>query len=490
MIKKQIIIVLAFAGLLGCVSNKSDTAREPTSFFVHPIDGKDQNPGTITEPFKTIDRVNQIHLVPGDKVLFFSANTYPGTLVLEKEESGEPGKEITISSYDASRAYIDGGDGPGIVCKASNVNINNFRVIGSGSTTNQSSGIIIESGNNIVLEDLEISGFKKAGLLIKGISNSIVRLVYAYENGEAGILLDSLGTTVNHNVDILNCRTYQNGLDHQSQSPHGGIIIRHLILGAIRLCASYLNGSADQSSGGITITNSEQVTISESLIYQNNTYNNQGGHGIALGNDTKACIVERNLTYQNSGYAQYLTSEGTAPWGENILRYNISDNDGLEVAGSLSISGQGKIKVLLHNNIWINDTKPVIDFKSTAVDDTIRFYNNALQVRSTFFNHDIPSSIVFHTEKNNWYSNPTLPNPFKEYSMNPDWELNQKSNPARTEDLDAWIKYQLHLKSPLKGKGLSFADMGYTKNLPVKDFWGNSLSEKQSIDIGAYQLSQ
>lgn len=94
--------------------------------------------------------------------------------------------------------------------------------------------------------------------------------------------------------------------------------------------------------------------------------------------------MERNLTYQNSGYAQYLTSEGTAPWGENILRYNISDNDGLEVAGSLSISGQGKIKVLLHNNIWINDTKPVIDFKSTAVDDTIRFYNNALQVRSTF----------------------------------------------------------------------------------------------------------
>ena len=74
--------------------------------------------------------------------------------------------------------------------------------------------------------------------------------------------------------------------------------------------------------------------------------------------------------------------------------------------------------------------------------------------------------------------------------MNPDWELNQKSNPARTEDLDAWIKYQLHLKSPLKGKGLSFADMGYTKNLSVKDFWGNSLSEKQSIDIGAYQLSQ
>ncbi|WP_184542698.1 right-handed parallel beta-helix repeat-containing protein [Mucilaginibacter sp. FT3.2] len=67
--------------------------------------GNDLNNGmTKNSPFKTIDKLNQLTLQPGDKVLFHCNDIFVGQINIKN--SGQPGKLITISSYDVGKKPI------------------------------------------------------------------------------------------------------------------------------------------------------------------------------------------------------------------------------------------------------------------------------------------------------------------------------------------------------------------------------------------------
>jgi len=74
----------------------------PVTFFVDSVLGDDNNPGTIDAPFKTLEKVNSLGLLPGDKVLF--KGRFKGCLTVNKiATTNQP---IIFSSYQGNKAEI------------------------------------------------------------------------------------------------------------------------------------------------------------------------------------------------------------------------------------------------------------------------------------------------------------------------------------------------------------------------------------------------
>lgn len=94
--KHQLLLTFAFICLLSIQLNAQ------TKYYVSNS-GDDNNNGTsLSTPWKTINKVNQQVLKPGDSVLFKSGDTWRAT-TLNITQSGTKDKPITISSYGEGR---------------------------------------------------------------------------------------------------------------------------------------------------------------------------------------------------------------------------------------------------------------------------------------------------------------------------------------------------------------------------------------------------
>jgi len=69
-----------------------------TTYFVDDLMGKDDNNGTDkSTPFKSLARINELHLQPGDSVLFKGNGNWQGNLT--PQGSGKKGQRIVIGAY-------------------------------------------------------------------------------------------------------------------------------------------------------------------------------------------------------------------------------------------------------------------------------------------------------------------------------------------------------------------------------------------------------
>lgn len=100
------IIALSVVVLAAGAAHASGTAA--TTYYVSPT-GSDSNSGSASAPWKTIARVNNASLAPGDTVLFQGGSTFSGTLM--PSSSGVPGSPITFGSYETGKASITSATG-------------------------------------------------------------------------------------------------------------------------------------------------------------------------------------------------------------------------------------------------------------------------------------------------------------------------------------------------------------------------------------------
>ncbi|PNW26477.1 right-handed parallel beta-helix repeat-containing protein [Formosa algae] len=76
-----------------------------TTYFVDDVIGNDTNSGTLKiAPFKSINRVNQLHLKPSDSLLFRRGGTWTGNL--RPKGSGTKNKRIVIGAYGSGPAPV------------------------------------------------------------------------------------------------------------------------------------------------------------------------------------------------------------------------------------------------------------------------------------------------------------------------------------------------------------------------------------------------
>lgn len=318
-----------------------------STYYVDALSGNDANSGSLEKPFKTIERVNRLKLQPGNSVYFTGGQTFAGNLHF-KGISGTKEKSIKLTSYGSGRATIDAKNGTALKADSCKwLQVINLKVTGNGRLSgNTGSGIEFRKTHDCSIDKVEASGFLWSG--VKAISGKNLRItnVYAHDNGFSGINVESDGQDAGglegsgqksfHNLYIANCVAENNPGCPEVKNNHSGngILIGGVTKGTIEYCEAMNNGWDMPRDGngpvGIWSYQSDSITIQYCYSHNNKTSpNGKDGGGFDFDGGMTNSVMQFNLSANNEGAGYGLFQYyGASIWKNNVIRNNISYNDG------------------------------------------------------------------------------------------------------------------------------------------------------------------
>jgi len=410
--------------------------KHSRSYYLNEA-GNDLFEGTKERPFKTIDKINTLHLQEGDTLFFRAGQTFHGSLMIARGTSGSKKHPVVITSYGNGRAVINAKDSLGIViAAASSIKIEGLQLIGSGRKTgNIKDGLSVTDSKDVSLIDLDISGFQKSGLLIYSSQHILVNKVLVHDNGAAGITVEGpYQKRESRDITIVNCRAENNPGDPTKLDNHSGngIVVGNCQKVLIDHCSATNNGWDMPRIGngpvGIWAYEADSVIIQHCLAYRNKTSKGAAdGGGFDFDGGVTNSIIQYCFSYENqgSGYCifQYW---GASPWHHNIYRYNISENDGTvsdSQAGLYIWNSSGDEKQFhdceVYGNVIYNSKVAAISFSETSKSRNFRFYNNIFVGKDSLIKgSDQIGDVIL--EGNDW------------------WSLNKGFNIGGVKDLKIW----------------------------------------------------
>ena len=381
--------------------------------------GDDLNTGSSeTQPWRSIERVNATQLLPGDSVWFRADQTFSGNLCLVsvKQSSKHTTSAVTIGSYGSGRATIDAGSGAGFIAKnRGGVHLVNLNFVGAGASKNTNSGILFINtlpGNvkfaDIRIHRVDISGFKYSGISLvaqpidmswSGFRDVKITNTTSHDNGDAGI--NCIGAWnpnqkgyAHADFYIGNCSVYRNaGIRGKGSHSGNGIVLAQVDGATVEHCRAYENGSLNDYEGGgpvgIWAWDANRVVIQFNESHHNRTGSSKDGAGFDLDGGVTNSVVQYNYSHDNDG-AGYLLAQfdGARPFYGNVLRYNLSVNDGRRNRyGGIHLWSTGASSGITDTTFYANsiymaqsaDGNPAaVDCSSEEIRN-IRFYNNCFQ---------------------------------------------------------------------------------------------------------------
>ncbi len=320
-------------------AEKTSASPGQTAYYVDAQRGDDSGPGTSPQAaWKTLARANRIGFAPGDRLLFAAGQTFKGTLNFSKSDRGTLSKPIVVASFGAGRAVIDGGAGDGFrINDSAFVIVRELNFVGCGRKNgSDGTGVNLVRTRDVRLDGLDVGGFRLAGVATGGDENTRITHVRAHDNGAAGITTnggyDGLPRT--RNLYIGDCITDNNPGDPKNLTNHSGngIIVGGLDGGVIEYCEASENGWDMPRDGngpvGIWGWNCDRLTIQHCISHDNKSPGTDGG-GFDFDGGVTNSILQYNLSYNNVGCGYLLCQyPGAAPWRNNVVRYNLSIDDG------------------------------------------------------------------------------------------------------------------------------------------------------------------
>ena len=380
--------------------NTNLEGSEPKTYYISKS-GSDNNSGTSeSEAWNSISKINKVIFKSGDIVLFDSSSEFYGNISLNENNCGSLlSKPIKFkSTYYKKATIISHSDSAFKIENCSNIQISNLKIVGNALKMNNNHGIFIENSiadnanlKNINISNLEITGFKEGGITIRstkkntGFENVIIQDSKIYGNGQHGISVDGIpsnieGTYSNQNILISGNLVYQNkGLKSRKNIHSGnGVIIgnsQKVLIEKNKVFDNGKNNTWDRGGPvGIWTWNSDNVLIQFNESYANKTSSNYDGGGFDLDGGVTNSVVQYNYSHDNDG-AGFLV---TTYWDSgdslnNVIRYNLSENDGLKngYAGILILRDNykeiGKIENLyIYNNTIISGNENSNKIPSSA----------------------------------------------------------------------------------------------------------------------------
>jgi len=150
------VILMGLLSLSACVAAAAEGA--PTTYYVDCALGVDSNAGTSpASPWKTLDKVNALTLVPDDSVLLKRGTRCQG--VLRPKGSGRPGEPISLGAY---------GSGP-LPVVLNNAVVRQERGQGGSAQTNEIlPTLMLFNQQYWHIRNLELVGGTPWGLYISG----------------------------------------------------------------------------------------------------------------------------------------------------------------------------------------------------------------------------------------------------------------------------------------------------------------------------------
>jgi hypothetical protein len=321
--------------------------RELFSTYYVSASGSDSNAGTSTSaPWKSINKVNAITFKAGDQILFAGGQTFSGNLSFNSSEKGTSSAPITVGSYGTGNAAIYAGNGNGItLSNTAGFSIKNLRVYGSGRSSNTGSGVYVANTlkyntklNYIRIDKVEAFNFGNTGIYVysqygnSGFNDVRITNSSAHDNAKNGIRVIGTGTTItaaHTNVYVGYCKAYNNtGISLLASNSGSGILVCNVSGGTIERSTAHDNGIYGTANVGIWIAACNGITIQYNESYNNKTRAKDGG-GFGVDGGCTNCTLQYNYSHNNYGGGigifQFIDA---APFGKNVIRYNISENDG------------------------------------------------------------------------------------------------------------------------------------------------------------------
>lgn len=210
--------------------------------------------------------------------------------------------------------------------------------------------------------------------------NARLTNITRHDNGFAGIHISSRygnhpESYGNENIYIGHCMAYSNPGDPSVKNNHSGngILASSVKNGKIEYCKAYNNGWdmpwTGNGSVGIWIWDCTRFIIQYCVSHQNKTNPvAKDGGGFDLDGGVSNSVIQYCLSYRNQGAGYGLFEFGAAkPWQNNIIRFNISLDDGIINEGSIAV-WKNDISGLMRNceiyhNIFVNDTAAGVAFQ-------------------------------------------------------------------------------------------------------------------------------
>ena len=371
-----------------------------------------------TQPWRSIERVNATELLPGDSVWFHGNQTFVGNLCFAevKQHRKDTRDVVTIGSYGGGRATINAGPGAGFVAKnRGSIHLQYLNFIGSRAATNTNSGILFintlpEDAKfaNIRIHSVDVSGFRDSGISFtakptdgswSGFCDVRITETTSHDNGDAGISCTGTWNPeqrgyAHADFYVGGCRVYRNtGISSIGRHSGNGIVLAQVDGATIEYCHAYENGKLNDYEGGgpvgIWAWDANSVLIQFNASHHNRTSSSKDGGGFDLDGGVTHSTVQYNYSHDNDG-AGYLLAQfnGARPFYGNVLRYNLSVNDGRKNSyGGIhlwSTGANGGITdtTFYANRIYMGQSAygepTVVDYRSDGIRN-IRFYNNHFQ---------------------------------------------------------------------------------------------------------------
>jgi hypothetical protein len=354
--------------------------------------GNDDNPGTKSRPFKSLQKLNSIQLKPGDKIFLKGKEIFQGTLSLAV--NGTSDKPILISSYGNGdgNAVIDGGNRDAISLRGNYFQLKDINVKGSGRKTgNTTNGITLSGVRHAIVQDIKTEGFQKSGIELNSCKNITLKNVYSVNNGFCGIYITGSKEDRSKNILVKDCKAEDNAGDPTMLENHSGngilagwsesVLIDH--------CVATNNGWDMPRIGngpvGIWTYESNNVTIQYCISYRNKTSKGgKDGGGFDLDGGVTNSVIQYSLSYENEGAGYGLFQYwGASLWHNDTVRYCVSINDATTTEGSGGIfvwnGSNDSIQLTdcaVYNNVVYSTHAPTIQFEPMSTNKNFLFANN------------------------------------------------------------------------------------------------------------------
>lgn len=525
---------------------KSDISCPTVTYFVSPA-GDDEATGmSPLDPWKTITKVNNTILKPGDEVLFEGGYEFPGNLYLDAQDANNPTSPVHISSYGTGKAIIKAGNSFGIFAyNTGGITIDNLIVAGSGMNLNSDSGILFYNDllNNIKLVGIKITntevfGFRKSGIEIGAYNNISVNNNSGYENvliennkvhdildrgiSSYGNFSESKTGYAHSNIVVRKCEVFNIKGYSKGEHSGNGIMLSDVQNSVIEYCTAYNSGSGNTNATGgpvgIWYWDSDQVTIQNNEVYGMQSASNKDGGGFDLDGGVTNGIMQYNYSHDNEG-AGYLIGQftGARPMFNITVRYNISENDAATNGGSVYLFN-GASSASMKNIYVYNNTLYIVEKSSNTssaaikllywkpINDNINFYNNILSAHNGANLISVPPGYTGNF-KGNLYNSPEVFNISYQGVTYNSLAHFQITGQETLNNIPVGYEGEPKLKNAGYGGTIGFnyplnnlsayllqsdspaIDAGITLTMDVgnTDFYGSSLSQGITKDIGAHE---
>jgi hypothetical protein len=481
-------------------------------YYVSP-NGADTNVGTSpAAAWQTVARVNTVDLQPGDMVSFEGEKSFQGTLELDVNDGGSATNHVIITSYGTGRATIDGGTADGVrVTGSTGVTFRNCNIAGAGRNENLGGcGLLILKSAHVVVNDVEVSGFMRAGVMIAGASSHVrVTHVYAHDNGYAGICTGwRYKGGVNRHIYIGHCRAIRNpGVSNKAlrdqyvrDQSGSGINCYYVEDGLVEYCEAAENGgdfehTAENGPVGIWFAFCQRVVVQHCISHNNLARRARDGHiygdggGFDFDSGNKDCLIQYCYSYDNQGagflLCAYAADEHNA-LRNNTVRYCVSENDGIDgphhKANVHVHNASAQFGMQIYNNTFYNSNGR--HNVNGTLNKEFSFRNNIMVLRAQG-----RSVAVGGLLEDNCYWNYDQRIPVQPGCLIQDPRLvapgggEKLTDPTRLPEL---LAYKLLPGSPCIDAGLDLSGR-FSVNVGKRDFYGNAIPGGASYDVGAYE---